>query len=1216
MLRNFLFVLILLLSTGLPAMAQRSEAGLWTPISGSLRQDPAGVSFQQARWFMLDLVGLQQTLQPLLSANTSSGTREMVLPLPDGTWQRFRVELSSVMEPVLASRFPGIRSFRGVGVDNAAYQTHFDWSVNGFNAVIQCPTGRVYIDPLITPASGPTQYVVYFQQDVRTAAELTIACGQTPLEAAEIIPDMARPSSAGSTRSANVDLRTYRLALACTGEYARAKGGTLESVLGTYNTMVNRVNQILERDAGIRLVLANNTDQLIFLDPASDPFAEATNLTQLLNQNPMIINDRIGVDGYDVGHIFTSGCGSGVVGVATRGNVCTSGKGRGVTCHYSNNLGVIAINVFAHELGHQFNCFHSFNACTGNEDNVVPSEGFEPGGGSTIMSYANACGPDNFQASADDYFHAGSLDDFLPFITSGAGAGCGTLTPTENNTPTLQLAIPTGLSIPQSTPFRLAAVGNDDNQEDILTYSWEQMDAGPAVPLGEPRSTAPLFRSYPPTSSPERVFPRWVDILGNVKGPAEVLPTYARKLNFRCTVRDNHPGRGATAVANVQLNVVEQAGPFVVTHPSSPSDSWIVGKVVEVRWDVANTHVAPVNCQFVDIRLSTDGGQTFPLLLAINTPNDGSAEVTVPNLPGNQARIMVAAADNIFFAVSKTNFQIQAPSQPGFVFDAQPSGSPLICLPGQANFFITTAGFLGYDSLITLGVAGNVPPQANLSFSQNPIRPGENSIFSIKLPNEGRDTFTFRITATSPGGATISREIYLQTLATDFSDLKQVTPTDGQNGIILSTNFSWTKLPTAEKYDFQLATNPRFAASDIVVEANALTQNTFTPTTFLTDNTLYYWRVRAQNTCLAGDYTLPATFHTASTACTSFENNTALTIPGQGTPTVESSIVVDRDGILSDVNVPIVRATYEFVRDLRVSLISPKGTQVVLFDQSCALTNRFILGFDDDAPANLICPPDDGIVFKPRQSLSAFKGENLRGTWKLRIQVVRSESITPGTLQSWKLEFCASSNPVNPILVNNDTLQVPPTLANTITTGQLLTQDESSNTDQLRYTLVTEPLAGVLTAYNVPLRTGDTFTQSTINGGDLRYANTDGNALLDSLSFIVEDGTGGFLPLTFFRIKMDKNAVVATNDPVDPTTALRIFPNPAGQEVFVDLGQPLSQKAQLRLWSLQGQQLAQWPMLPGESVTRLPLGTLPNGVYLLEIRSENLRRQGRVVIQQ
>jgi hypothetical protein len=69
------------------------------------------------------------------------------LPLPDGTFARFRFVESSVMAPELAAQYPDIKSYVGQGVNQPGLSARFDLSPAGFRAYIDSPEGTVYLDP-------------------------------------------------------------------------------------------------------------------------------------------------------------------------------------------------------------------------------------------------------------------------------------------------------------------------------------------------------------------------------------------------------------------------------------------------------------------------------------------------------------------------------------------------------------------------------------------------------------------------------------------------------------------------------------------------------------------------------------------------------------------------------------------------------------------------------------------------------------------------------------------------------------------------------------------------------------------------------------------------------------------------------------------------------------------------------------------------------------
>jgi hypothetical protein len=64
-----------------------------------------------------------------------------------------------------------------------------------------------------------------------------------------------------------------------------------------------------------------------------------------------------------------------------------------------------------------------------------------------------------------------------------------------------------------------------DGNGDALTYSWEQMDVGPAGNWNTPTGNAPLFRSFPPVATPVRYFPKLSDQVNNTTTIGEILPS-------------------------------------------------------------------------------------------------------------------------------------------------------------------------------------------------------------------------------------------------------------------------------------------------------------------------------------------------------------------------------------------------------------------------------------------------------------------------------------------------------------------------------------------------------------------------------------------------------------------------------------------------------------------------------------------------------------------
>ena len=328
------------------------------------------------------------------------------------------------------------------------------------------------------------------------------------------------------------------------------------------------------------------------------------------------------------------------------------------------------IDYVSHEMGHQFGGRHNFNNCSGTQgDSAVFAN--EPGSGTTIMGYAGICGSTNTQSNSDSYFNYINLNQINTYINGSLPRGLLAPVVTNNNTPIIDSL--TNYTIPDQTPFRLLATGSDPDG-DVVTYTWEQSNAGSGpIPLGTDPGSGPIIRSRVGVTSGERLVPPLANVLNGTSPIGETLPRTNRNLNFTVTARDNRAGEGGTSQASMVLTSVNAGTGFAVTSPNSGGITWPGGSTETVSWNVSGSAASPINAANVRIRLSTDGGNTFPIVLADSTPNDGSEELRVPfNVGTSQARIMIEAIGNIFYDISNVNFAIT--NVPGLAGDFDGDG--------------------------------------------------------------------------------------------------------------------------------------------------------------------------------------------------------------------------------------------------------------------------------------------------------------------------------------------------------------------------------------------------------------------------------------------------------------------------------------------------------------------------------------------------------------
>ncbi len=335
-----------------------------------------------------------------------------------------------------------------------------------------------------------------------------------------------------------------------------------------------------------------------------------------------------------------------------------------------------------------------------------------------------------------------------------------------------------------------------------------------------------------------------------------------------------------------------------------------------------------------------------------------------------------------------------------------------LCAPSDANFNLQVAENFAAD--VTLS-ANNVPAGATVSFAPNPVPPNGTAVMTVT--NTGAVTsgqYQIEINGTDGFESTTSL-VTLGILEGAPTMINQQLPANGETGTITSPMFTWTPSAGGGAYDIELATDDAF--TNIVESASGLTAANYN-SGFLSTLTTYYWRVRGNNICGEGPWSMTWSFTTADIACGNIPSvDVPINIGGGPPNTVTSTLDITATGLIIDINLINLEIDHSYVGDLSATLESPSGTIIQLFDEpeggSCGESNLSV-GFDDSATntaGDFVATCDGGGtaiagLFQSADPLSAFNGEDPNGTWTLT--VVDDAGQDGGAITGWDIEICTS----------------------------------------------------------------------------------------------------------------------------------------------------------------------------------------------------------------
>jgi hypothetical protein len=322
---------------------------------------------------------------------------------------------------------------------------------------------------------------------------------------------------------------------------------------------------------------------------------------------------------------------------------------------------------------------------------------------------------------------------------------------------------------------------------------------------------------------------------------------------------------------------------------------------------------------------------------------------------------------------------------------------------------LTVASIQGFASPVTLSLPGLDPVFSGGTFSPNPVVPAQppaTSTLSGITVSGSAPTGSYTIDVQGDASSQTGTVTLNVDIGGDVPGAVALSlPADGATGVSTSPTFSWQPLAGATAYEIEIATDEGFAT---IVDTD-IVEGTSYSAVALAQDTEYFWRVRAINSCGDGAWSAVYSFTTGNELC----RTPNLAIPDNLPAGVNDDFVVASTGTLESLQLR-VRIDHTYVGDLglRLTKVGGAGPQA-LIDRpgytgtgfGCGIAN-IDATLDDDAtqPVETECnaapPAIDGSV-SPNQPLAAFAGEELAGTW--RVTVSDSAGQDTGSLIEWCL---------------------------------------------------------------------------------------------------------------------------------------------------------------------------------------------------------------------
>lgn len=511
----------------------------------------------------------------------------------------------------------------------------------------------------------------------------------------------------------------------------------------------------------------------------------------------------------------------------------------------------------------------------------------------------------------------------------------------------------------------------------------------------------------------------------------------------------------------------------------------------------------------------------------------------------------------------------------------------------------------------------DLPANVNVNLSESSLdADGPFTATFSNLDNVAAGLYIINVIGTN-GDETTKTPIQLRVIHPTFLGeiISPTYPIMGLSGVTaVKIDLSWQSNNNAETYIVDVSDNPSF---DTILFSETSYDSNFT-IKGMQNNTVYYWRIKPENSCASGDYSPTYSFQTGMSNCSIAFEATDFSEASMETTSGETAIVSMNilDNIIIDKIIVNTDISHTWPGDLTISLEAPESIndKVVLFTSPCSgdgipdIQDITI----DDAADELVCsgvaPAVSGSVAPERSMSLPFYGKDAFGEWKLVL--FDAYDGDGGQINSASITVCDLQTNTNIPSLQHSDIVVNKNTSYTIMNADMNATSVGGGNPHI-YTLVSAPNKGSLELSGVTLTVGDTFQQKQIKGGLLKYVNTQTASFSDEFKVDVINGAKGWLSnstikITEATLSLDSNVLQGVS----------FWPNPVKNIFNVKITNSDAEKVFISLFDLQGREILQVSEASNSGVftKEINLRNISSGIYLLSVQQGKKKSINKIIV--